>query len=132
MKIKYAFLTLAMAVALVGCNQPSTEPSEDTTMQTPVDPTVDTPAGEQIDPATETSDPTGQTAEDTAGITADEAKNIAFEKAGVTEADVTDLEVELDEDNGVKYYEVNFDVNNTDYDYDIDAITGEIIGEDID
>lgn len=132
MKIKHLILVMAMAVALVGCNQPTTEPSEETTMQTPVDPTIQNTEG--VDSATETdqSDPTGQVDDSEVGITVEEAKDIAFEQAGVTEADVTDLEVDLEEDSGVQYYEVSFDIGETDYEYHIDAITGEVIGEDID
>ena len=60
-------------------------------------------------------------------ITADEAKGIAFTEAGVYEADVRDLSVELDRDGGREVYEVDFNVEHVEYSYDIDAYTGEII-----
>ena len=59
-------------------------------------------------------------------ITEDEAKEIALDKAGVDESEVTFARVELDKDNGVWEYEVEFKVGRTEYDADIDALTGEI------
>ena len=59
-------------------------------------------------------------------ITEDEAKEIALDKAGVDESEVTFARVELDKDNGVWEYEVEFKVGRTEYEADIDALTGEI------
>ena len=59
-------------------------------------------------------------------ITEDEAKEIALDKAGVDESEITFARVELDKDNGVWEYEVEFKVGRTEYDADIDALTGEI------
>ena len=42
------------------------------------------------------------------------------------EADVTGLKVELDRDDGVLHYDVDFDCNGYEYDYEIDATSGEI------
>lgn len=60
-------------------------------------------------------------------ITADQAKEIAFQHAGVTENDVSFAKVELDYEKGVAEYEVDFYVGTTEYDYEIDAQTGAII-----
>ena len=60
-------------------------------------------------------------------ITPEEAKAIALQDAGLAEADVRDLEVELDRDDGTVHYDVDFEKGNADYDYDIDAVTGEIL-----
>lgn len=60
-------------------------------------------------------------------ISADEAKSIALADAGVTAADVRDLKAELDTDDAVVHYDVDFKVGNTEHDYDIDAHTGAII-----
>lgn len=58
-------------------------------------------------------------------ITEDEAKRIALEHAGLTEAAVKGLRVELDrEDND---YEVEFYAKGLEYDYEIDATTGAIL-----
>ena len=60
-------------------------------------------------------------------ITAEEAKQIALEHAGVNEADIRALELETDRDDGRTVYEFSWKVGWTEYDYDIDAATGEIL-----
>ncbi|MBO5273368.1 MAG: PepSY domain-containing protein [Clostridia bacterium] len=60
-------------------------------------------------------------------IGADRAKSIAFSHAGITVSDISDLECELDVDNGRVGYEISFEAGEYDYEYYIDAITGEII-----
>ena len=61
----------------------------------------------------------------TSGISADRAKQIALSHAGVSGASFT--KVELDTDDGVRVYEIEFKVGNVEYDYDIDATSGAII-----
>ena len=56
----------------------------------------------------------------------DRALEIALEHAGVNESDITQQRVELSNDDGVKEYEVEFYAGNQEYDYDIDAATGDI------
>lgn len=65
-------------------------------------------------------------------ITQEEARDIALKDAGFTADAVTDLRIELDEDDGVVYYEVDFRKDNYEYDYEIDAATGKIVGFDKD
>ena len=62
-----------------------------------------------------------------AAITAEEAKQIALDHAGVNEADIRALELETDRDDGRTVYEFSWKVGWTEYDYDIDAATGEIL-----
>lgn len=64
-------------------------------------------------------------------ITADQAKQIALNKAGVKEADVTRLKVEKDYDDGITEYNVEFRYNGKDYEYEINGSTGTIIDFDI-
>ena len=65
-----------------------------------------------------------------AGITAKDAKEAALRHAGLSESQVTDVDVDLDRDNGKLIYEVDFNSGNTEYDYDINAETGEVISSD--
>lgn len=58
-------------------------------------------------------------------ISVDKAKQIALSHAGVSGASFT--KVELDTDDGVRVYEIEFKVGNVEYDYDIDATSGAII-----
>ena len=59
-------------------------------------------------------------------ITREKAKSIALNHAGLTEAEVRELEIELDYEKGVHVYEVSFESGKYDYDYDIDAYSGVI------
>ena len=56
-------------------------------------------------------------------ITRDEALNIALEDAGFSREEVRDLEVELD--NG--HFDVDFEVKDQDYEYEIDVASGKIL-----
>ena len=65
----------------------------------------------------------------------DEAKRIALEDAGISESNASSLTVELDEDDGAVVYDVEFLVISDqsavkEYDYEIDATTGEIRSKD--
>lgn len=60
-------------------------------------------------------------------ITAAEAKEIALNHAGISAASASFIKVELDTDDGVQVYEVEFCVGATEYDYEINALTGSVI-----
>lgn len=66
-----------------------------------------------------------------ADIGAEEAKAIALKHAGVTEAETTRIRVERDRDDGRVEYSVEFHVGNKEYDYEIDATTGNILEHDV-
>ena len=65
-------------------------------------------------------------------ITAERAKQIALNDAGVKESAAVFLRANLDWDDGRMKYEVEFYSGNTEYDYDIDAVTGAILSSDRD
>lgn len=65
-------------------------------------------------------------------ITADEAKNIALVHAKLAQKDVNFVKAELETDNNRLIYDVDFYSGYVEYDYDIDAVTGEIISSDLD
>ena len=67
-----------------------------------------------------------------AEITKEAALAIALEHAGVTEDQISWLKNKLDYDNGRKVYEIEFNVGRTEYDYDIDAVSGRILEYSID
>lgn len=75
---------------------------------------------------------TGTTTATGATFTEAEAKEIALAHAGFTEAQVNYIVVKMDYDKGVPEYEVEFYVNNQEYDYEINGNTGDIIGYDFD
>ena len=61
----------------------------------------------------------------------DAALEVALGDAGVNESDATRLRVSEDRDDGRKVYEIRFDVEDKEYDYEIQASDGAIIGSDI-
>ena len=110
--------TAAATTAQPAETQPA--PAATTAAQTevPTQPAAPTQAATQPQPAA----PTQAAA---SGISADRAKQIALSHAGVSGASFT--KVELDTDDGVRVYEIEFKVGNVEYDYDIDAASGAII-----
>lgn len=60
-------------------------------------------------------------------ITADEAKSIALQHAGLAETDVLYVNVEYDRDNGRTEWSVDFATQDTEYDYEINAADGSIL-----
>lgn len=65
-------------------------------------------------------DPTGLLSES-------EAKKIALNNAGLSEEQVTFTKFELDYDDGISKYEIEFTVNGIEYEIDINAKTGDIL-----
>ena len=60
-------------------------------------------------------------------MTVEEAKKIALKDAKLTEKDVTFIRTKLEIENSRLVYDVEFYSGNIEYDYDIDAVTGEIV-----
>lgn len=69
-------------------------------------------------------------ASDKAYIGEDVAKEIALADAGVAESSLTKYEWDIDTERGVLVYEIEFGSGGYEYDYDINALTGEIVGRD--
>ncbi len=63
-------------------------------------------------------------------ISEQRAKEIALENAKVSESDVTAMRVKKEMDNGVWRYDVEFYVQNKEYDYEISAADGTILSVD--
>lgn len=74
----------------------------------------------------------GTNSSNNASITAQAAEQKALEHAGIDAADATFKRTELDLDDGIYKYEIEFYVGNIEYDYEIDANTGNIISFDKD
>ena len=63
-------------------------------------------------------------------ITADRAKEIALEHAGISASNAVFVKAGLDWDDGRTVYEVEFYANNTEYDYEIDPASGKVLSYD--
>lgn len=62
----------------------------------------------------------------------EKAKEIAFKNAGITASNAKNVSVKLDNDDGAVKYEVEFDYDKWEYEYDINAYTGAVISSDKD
>ncbi|MBQ1423523.1 MAG: PepSY domain-containing protein [Lachnospiraceae bacterium] len=93
-------------------------------------PAADTGKAEK--PQAETVPKASSNTAKTEGITEQEALSIALKAAGVKESEISRQRTWLDYEHGRRVYEVRFNVGWTEYEYDIDVNTGEIVKVDID
>lgn len=102
----YAALLLTVMVTLAGCGR----------------------GGSDSGKATNGTGTNGGKTSQTEGnlISEEEAKKIALEHAGITEDGTTFIKVKLERDDGVQEYEIEFYTQDTEYDYNVDAVTGDI------
>lgn len=119
-------LSIAFALALVltvlaGCQTSLSAPQPPAEPPANVVP-LDAPA-QPLPPATP--------AQAATKLTADQALEIALKDAALTKEQIHDLDVELDNDGGAVHYDVDFEVNDKDYDYEIDAESGNILKKDV-
>ena len=128
-------LSLLLTLALVGCNSTSMGVVAGQDNSSPVDATnsaqSQAPTDAPTDAVTQATEALTEKPADTK-ISEEKAKSIALEHAGFKESEVKFLHVELDYDDGVLRYEVDFRQGNVEYDYDIDANTGKILSYDKD
>ena len=87
--------------------------------------TVDSPAPETTPAETDANQKVTPTEQEK--LTRQEALDIAFAAANVAAEAVYDLEAELDLERAGLVWEVDFDCEKIEYEYDIDAITGQIL-----
>lgn len=127
-KILVITLILSLAVFAVGCSAQDSQSTSHTDI-TDVTQAVSETATESV---TEVVTQAPTQSDTVASISEDKAKEIALSHAGLSEADVTGLIAKLDYDDGVLSYEIDFRQGNTEYDYEIDAKTGEILSYDKD
>ena len=141
---------LALSFALVGCGATQQQPATTTAA------TTSAPATSTAAPATTAAAPQTQTQSQTTSapqtqtqtqtqttaapqtqtntmttqssyIGEDRAKETAVNNAGFAVDDVTNLKCELDTDDGTVHYDVEFKKDGNEYDYDINATTGDIM-----
>lgn len=88
---------------------------------------LSTPSSSQATTASSSS-ATNQTA--TASISQDDAKQAALAQVGVSEEEVSNLTVKQETENGRPVFEVGFDHEGQEYNYTIDAQTGNVLEQD--
>ncbi|EHI69159.1 PepSY domain-containing protein [Streptococcus ictaluri] len=62
-----------------------------------------------------------------AKVSEEEARSIALKDASVAEADAKMLNIKQDNDDGMMVYDVEFDHEDKEYSYTIDATSGDIL-----
>ncbi len=64
-------------------------------------------------------------------ISEDKAKQIAIEHASIKESDITFITINLDYDDGITEYEIEWKIGQMEYDYTINAVTGAILEHEV-
>lgn len=129
-RLLLSLLTLALTFTLTACtvqnnpkpDNPSSTPAQSETQSTPVDTTPSVPQD-----TTTPSTPQGNTAQNKTSVTAEQAKDIALKHANLTSDKITHYKSELDFDDGVKHYDIEFKANGYEYDYEVQADNGKIL-----
>lgn len=118
-------LTLIFALALTACGTAEKAVNSDVD-NSPVETTATEPAIETVI-VVETQNPSQTETLPQDVISQQEAIDIALKKAGLSENEIIGLWAELDHDDGILKYEVDFSDGKYDYDCDINAKTGKIL-----
>lgn len=116
-RLLLSLLTLALTFTLTACavqsnptpNNPSSTPVQSNLQSTPADSTTNAPQNSVTQ------------------ITAEQAKDIALKHANLTADKITHYKSELDFDDGVKHYDIEFKADGYEYDYEIQADNGKIL-----
>ena len=127
-KLVCLIFALALCTVFVGCGdkQENAQPDIYDLTTSATETVTPTTANETVVVETTAKNATSPTLPEGA-ISSDEAVSIALKKADLTQQDVIGLWAELDYDNGVLIYEVDFSDGTYDYDCDIDAQSGDVI-----
>lgn len=107
-KILAGLILMMLLAGLAGCGPDSTQPPVQTTVQ---------PAKNVTPKAEDASNFIGE----------QKAWDIALERAGINADDVIFNRIDLERDNGIWKYEIEFRKENTEYDIDVKADDGTII-----
>ena len=123
-----------LSVACNNSNPPATNDANTAPNNVTTEPNNVNPATNNADAvpnntstATNESNPTPNNAK----ISEKQAKDIALKHANLTSDKVTFTKTDYETDNGRTKYEIDFYYNNQEYDYEIDAQTGEILSHSI-
>ena len=124
-------LAVPMALFLAGCGAQPAQSTDANANKESTQQTQTTDNKSQTNAQTTTQTQTQTQAQTTPAqptyIGEEAAKKAALSHAGFDESAVTNLKVELDTDDGTVHYDVDFKQGGMEYDYDINATTGEIM-----
>jgi len=125
-----ASIIIAIAMLLGGCGSTQTKevPVAEATTEIAVkaeEPTTEAVTTEA--PATEAPAADAVNKEAANLISEEEALKICLKDAGIDKADIINERIQKEYDDGKDIYDVEFHVGQTEYNYDIDAVTGDIL-----
>lgn len=81
----------------------------------------------KVKPAAPEKPATPKKPAETKTLTGEEAQAIAMKHAGLTAAEVTGLRSEYDVDRGISHWDIDFRSGDWEYDYEVNAKTGEVL-----
>ena len=114
-------LAVLMAVLLAGCaREPSVQADRPAEPSAPAEQAPSAPADSESQAASGQAEAVGR----------EEALAIAMENAGVPEADAYNIKAEKDEESGIPIYDIEFDTDYGDYDFEVAVADGAIVGAD--
>ena len=118
-KLNIAFLSIFLLACATGAPKQSSSniPQQEPTTVTEAPTTSQAPTATQTPQQASTE------------LTSDEALEIALKDANVKKEDVTITKKSIDMDHGIKKHEFEFYSGNVEYEYDINALTGEIVSK---
>ena len=114
-------LAVLMAVLLAGCaREPSVQADRPAEPSAPAEQAPSAPADSESQAASGQAEAVGR----------EEALAIAMENAGVPEADACNIKAEKDEESGIPIYDIEFETDYGDYDFEVAVADGTIVGAD--
>ena len=114
-------LAVLMAVLLAGCaREPSVQADRPAEPSAPAEQAPSAPADSESQAASGQAEAVGR----------EEALAIAMENAGVPEADAYNIKAEKDEESGIPIYDIEFETDYGDYDFEVAVADGAIVGAD--
>ena len=128
MKKRYLLsaLTVVTIAALTACSGTSSAAGQTTAVTPKYESaeSADISAAQTTTPQAESVSTAAAESAASGSITEDQARAAALADAGVTEDQVSRIRIKTDRDDGRDIYEVEFYVDQSEYDYDIDMATG--------
>ena len=119
-KLSLAAIIVTVSISLVACTNSGTASNGNQN---------NTESGTQN---SNESNAENNTVNNTGEISLDKAKEIALSHAGLSADQVTFVQANMDFDDGIKKYDIEFYCNGQEYDYEINASNGQIIQFDYD
>ena len=114
-------LAVLMAVLLAGCaREPSVQADRPAEPSAPAEQAPSAPADSESQAASGQAEAVGR----------EEALAIAMENAGVPGADAYNIKAEKDEESGIPIYDIEFETDYGDYDFEVAVADGAIVGAD--